>query len=191
MKWAYATICFTCITAKMQAEQADILGIRPMRELGFWETHWQWAAPALVIAIMLGAWCVYLFLRKKPKPAPTPYEQARIELTEAERRAADTDDKTYSASVSNALRTYLEGAFGLRAPEQTTDEFLESAQSDKRIPEDALHALENFLKLCDLAKFARHAFGQNERNELLKTARDFIEKAHRERMHVVKEATGQ
>ena len=50
-----------------------------------------------------------------------------------------------------------------------------AAQSSRQIETEALAALESFLNLCDLAKFAQHAFGPDEREQLFQTAKTFIE----------------
>jgi len=165
-------------TAKLTAAD-DIMGIRPSRELGFWAEHWPWAAPLIAVVLVILGVLVYLLIRKKGPPPLSAYEHARRELKRLEAEEGQMDDKAYSIGLSAALRRYLEGAFGLRAPEQTTEEFLEVAQADERIGGEALNTLQSFLELCDLAKFARHAFGQDERRQLLTTATEFIEQAER------------
>lgn len=160
------------------AQDDELRGIRGLAVDGFWETHWQWAAPlcafGLVAFIALAIWAVKRVRRPKSLSAR---ERAMQELTQARALLAhDTPegDKAYAVAVSQALRGYLERAVGLRAPEQTTEEFLQAARSSQDIEHDALRALEEFLKLCDLAKFARHAFGHEEREQLYQTAKTFI-----------------
>lgn len=183
VKYLILSFCIPSI-AFAQTED-DIMDIRGMRGLGFWEANWSWIVPAIVISMMIIGLIIYLSSRKTPEPPLTAYQLAQKELNEASMQMDSGDDKAFSFAVSDALRHYLEGAFSIRAPEQTTEEFLETARSDKRIAEDALATLSDFLALCDLAKFARHAFGEEERTKLLSTAKEFVEQAHTQRIHAV------
>lgn len=160
---------------------AQAEGLRPMRGLrqtSFWEQNWPWLTAvitaALVALIILTAW---LIRRKPAAQLLSPADEARLRLGEAVKHAQNGQDKAFSVAVSDALRGYLERAFGLRAPEQTTEEFLQSAKSSKQLPEPSLATLAHFLELCDLAKFAQHAFGDEERQDLLNTARNFVDEA--------------
>lgn len=164
--------------------QAD--GLRPMRGLRtttFWEANWPWLTALIAVAaIGLVVLTVWIIKRKPPAKQLTPAEEARLRLGEAAEYDDGQDDKAFSVTVSDALRRYLERAFGLRAPEQTTEEFLQSAQRSGKLPKPSLETLAKFLELCDLAKFAQHAFGEEERKQLLNTARNFVDEAeHRDR----------
>ncbi len=77
-------------------------------------------------------------------------------------------------AVSTILRRYIEARFGLDAPDRTTEEFMAEVG---RQPELTEHkgALEPFLRLCDLVKFARHRPGIDQVNDLLVTAEGFVE----------------
>lgn len=161
------------------ADEFNSLDLAPLRDpmpVTFWEQHGYWLIPLLVVLFIAAlALAFWLGRRSRKTPPPTPYKLALRELEEAKALLESGTDKEYSSAVSNALRNYLERTYGLRAPEQTTEEFLEAAQSDPRLSGDPLERLGTFLQLCDLAKFAKHAFGLNERRELFNTAYDFIE----------------
>ena len=58
-------------------------------------------------------------------------------------------------AVSSILRAYLEGRFGLRAPEQTTEEFLAAAEAEPAFDREQQRTLRAFLAACDAVKFAR------------------------------------
>ncbi|MGE9295658.1 MAG: DUF4381 family protein [Puniceicoccales bacterium] len=158
-------------------------GLRPLRGLrqtSYWESNWHWLVPVIAIAVLaLIALIVWAVRRKPAQRGMSPAEEARIRLGKAADLAGKQDDKAFSVTVSNALRVYMEKRFGLRAPEQTTEEFLQSARTSQRLPEKSLTTLAKFLELCDLAKFAQHAFGDDERQELLNTARNFVDDAER------------
>ncbi|NLF25776.1 MAG: hypothetical protein GX589_09010 [Deltaproteobacteria bacterium] len=76
--------------------------------------------------------------------------------------------------LSNILRRYIEDRFGLRAPERTTEEFMaDLACLDSPI---ASHKplLKDFLRHCDLVKFAKYAPAEGEIQSALGACRKFI-----------------
>ncbi len=179
--WLITTFSFQLFAFSLFAQSGDddILDIRPMRGAGFWEANWQWAVPVIVGVLVVAGIAAFFALRRKPEKPLTAYQRAMKEIAEASRLKDGGDDKAFSIAVSNALRNYIEAVFRIRAPEQTTEEFLSNARSHPRISEEALITLGAFLELCDLAKFARHAFGPEERDQLLVTAKEFVEQAQR------------
>ena len=87
--------------------------------------------------------------------------------------------------VSTILRRYVELRFGLRAPEQTTEEFLVSVSALATGGLIAAHRdlLEAFLQHCDLVKFARHRPPPSAMEETFESAKTFVE--HTADMHVL------
>ncbi len=165
--------------APLHAQDDEIIGIRGLAGDTFWEANWPWLVPAIVVGVLVLAFLIRLGVKRLKRPRPlTPRELALKQLSEAGTVLVDGKpeaDKRFSFAVSDALRGYLERALGLRAPEQTTEEFLETARYSPRLSPQAFASLGEFLQLCDLAKFARHAFGKDERERLLKTATNFVE----------------
>lgn len=62
--------------------------------------------------------------------------------------------KDYYIELTHVVRRYIERAYGIRAPRQTTDEFLASARIDERFAQASLAELSDFLRSSDLIKFA-------------------------------------
>ncbi len=86
------------------------------------------------------------------------------------------DARWYVGEVSDAVRGYLEGRFGLRAPEQTTEEFL-AGLAGKELPGMGDSAgLGEFLGWCDLVKFAGWKPGGPELEELEQSALGMVER---------------
>jgi hypothetical protein len=85
--------------------------------------------------------------------------------------------------VSMILRRYIELRFGLRAPEQTTEEFLVSALATGGLIATHQDLLEAFLQHCDLVKFARHRPTPSAMEETFESAKTFVE--HTADMHVL------
>ncbi|MEZ5363751.1 MAG: DUF4381 family protein [Bryobacterales bacterium] len=114
----------------------------------------------LALALLGGLW---LWWRSQRKPAPVPVEPLRpideIALSEldalvAEGLAEQGRIKELYGRVSDILRRYIEARFGLRAPEQTTEEFLSELR--RTLGFDPAHRalLRQFLEHTDMVKFA-------------------------------------
>jgi hypothetical protein len=87
----------------------------------------------------------------------TPAEWALIELAALTEPPLATEDDVarFHERLSDIVRRYLELRFGLRAPEQTTAEFLQEMRGCTHLLPDQQSALRDFLERCDLVKFAR------------------------------------
>jgi hypothetical protein len=77
--------------------------------------------------------------------------------------------------VSTILRRYIEWRFGLRAPEQTTEEFLVAALATGGLIVAHRDLLEAFLQHCDLVKFARYRPLPHAMEETFESAKTFVE----------------
>lgn len=104
-----------------------------------------------------------------------PHVKAMRELARlrsAERRTPAEIDAFYVA-VSAVLRSYLEERFGLRAPERTTEEFLQELDGSE-VLKDQQPELRAFLSQCDLVKFAGQMPGEPVHLETLGAAERFV-----------------
>ena len=72
--------------------------------------------------------------------------------------------------LADIVRQFIEGRYGLRAPERTTEEFLAEAT----LPERQLALLRTFLVEADLVKFARHRPGPDDRARAFAAAENFV-----------------
>jgi hypothetical protein len=77
--------------------------------------------------------------------------------------------------VSTILRRYIEWRFGLRAPEQTTEEFLVAALATGGLIVAHRDLLEAFLQHCDLVKFARYRPTPEAMQDTFESAKTFVE----------------
>ena len=120
----------------------------------------------LVAAVCaLGFWFWWRRRQLFPESSgPLPDDVARARL----QRALELIDHSqpFVAEVSEAVRTYLEARFGLRAPERTTEEFIEELRANGALAEEHREALDAFLGACDLVKFAGVRPGRTELEEL-------------------------
>jgi hypothetical protein len=94
-------------------------------------------------------------------PPPPPHEIALRALRELLARGwiEETRVEPFYVELSAILRRYLEDRFNLRAPEQTTEEFLRDAATSGTLSEPHQALARRFLEQCDLVKFARHRPG--------------------------------
>jgi hypothetical protein len=105
------------------------------------------------------------------------YEEAVGELAKLEAGGApdvDTADAWF-VRLSAIVRRYLEGRYEIRAPELTTEEFLQEALRAAALTAAHRALLGTFLECCDRVKFAAYRPDQKESLEMLAAARGFIE----------------
>jgi hypothetical protein len=76
--------------------------------------------------------------------------------------------------VADITRTYIEDRYSVRAPEQTTEEFLDETRSSVRFRDEDVTLLERFLTRVDLIKFAGAGADQRQADEACDAVRKFI-----------------
>ncbi len=136
-----------------------------------------WIAIAAAF-IAIGAALVAFFVSRRAKrnlPVVSPREQALSELDRlVVSKLAEQDVKLYYVELTAIVRRYIEGTTGVRAPEQTTEEFLREVVQGKRFSAAIVSRLQAFLESADLVKFAGQTPNANEVNLSQTTAREFI-----------------
>lgn len=150
---------------------ADIKDIKG--PIGFFEINW-WIVGTILVVI--SAALLYLIRRRRFVPVKLPHETAMEELESAHAnflRGGSAED--YYVSVSDCVRRYIERAFRLKAPEMTTEEFLNSLKDTSRLSLEQKGLLGEFLNACDLVKFAKYAPSRPEADTVFETAKKFIE----------------
>lgn len=133
-------------------------------------------------ALGLGLLTALLFFtlrgRKKEVEAPSAYVLAREDLRRAQQFKSVDQVNRFSVELSHAVRTYVERAFQVPAPELTTEEFLPKIQRHPVFQGELSSLLRDFLKMCDLAKFARQQFDQEGLDQIQSLAEAIVDKAH-------------
>jgi hypothetical protein len=140
-----------------------------------WRWLWWFIAALIVVAIVYFSIRAWLKRRAQiPTVPPVPaHIRAKQRLDEA--LALIDQPKPFCTAVSDTLRCYLEERFDFRAPERTTEEFLYELQSTNLLLPDQKDNLADFLKRCDLVKFARYEPRQPELQDLHASALRLIE----------------
>ena len=130
-------------------------------------------------AILLLAISVWWFRRRPSEtmePIFSPREIAEAALRELERsNLAESDTKNFYVELTGIVRRYLEQTTGVRAPEQTTEEFLRDITDHHSFQVEQRDRLQQFLQSADLVKFAGHEPLPDDIEKALQRARQFIQ----------------
>jgi len=143
-------------------------------------SRWWYAGGAAAIALLALAAFVWWRRRRRPvaaeKPLP-PHERAYQELERllAEDLLSRGEAKLFYLRLSGILRRYIEGRFGLHAPESTTEEFLAGLRASSEFDGPRKSLLKDFLEHCDLVKFAAYQPSREEIDRTIESCRRFID----------------
>ena len=145
----------------------------------------------IFVFIGLGFFLRWYWGRKKEKvEAPeiqrSPWEIAFEMLNGlmAKKYLEDGKFPLFYAELSDIIRLYIENRFAIRAPEMTTEEFLNSIQNAQVLTDQHRSALKNFLQAADMVKFAKYTPGVDEAREGYELAKVFIEETKRQEEQV-------
>ena len=122
---------------------------------------WLWVTIG-VASVMGAAFGLLIFLlRKRRRTADTPLPADEVAYRQIEELLAaglieDGKIKEFYTRMSDILRHYIENRFGLRAPEQTTEEFTTELRRSSILDADQKQLLGAFLNHCDSVKFAEY-----------------------------------
>ena len=147
---------------------------------------WLWAICGIML--LVGG---YLMVRRrrmakqKAEPQLSPQELANRELRALiSRKLSETDVKAFFVELTGIVRRYIERSTGVRAPEQTTEEFLREVNANNLFPHETNARLGAFLESADLVKFAGYQPDQEGIKQGTLRAKQFIElKANAEAPH--------
>lgn len=114
--------------------------------------------------------------RVADEPQLTPQQLARRELDELiAGKLSQTDVKAFFVELTGVVRRYIERSTGVRAPEQTTEEFLRQVNTQPLFSADDHQRLGAFLESADLVKFAGYQPDPESIKQSTHKARQFIE----------------
>lgn len=107
----------------------------------------------------------------------SPRERALFELAELMARdlVGHHRVKEFYFELTMIVRAYIERAHAIRAPEQTTEEFLAAVSSDARFSRDVVRKLREFMQAADLVKYAGIQPTPASVDTATSTARNYIE----------------
>lgn len=159
-----------------RGQPRDITGIEELPPLPPAPQWPYWLAGGLVGAGVVGfvAWRI---ARRQPGRPPLPPDRwalQELKRIAALRLAEHGQAERFHTLVSDVIRRYLEARYDLRAPKQTTQEFLRGLPEPSPLPAERQEKLAEFLRRCDLAKFAPVVVAVEECRQVLELARGVV-----------------
>jgi hypothetical protein len=154
-------------------------GLRDIKQPVPIPSGWAWVGWVVVglalAALVAWAWRGW---RKRRGLVPAaavipPHVRARQKLEAA--LAFIGQPHEFCILVSDAARVYLEERFDFHAPERTTEEFLYELSGTRLLTAAQKESLGEFLKCCDLVKFARYEPREPELRDLHGSALRLVE----------------
>lgn len=147
-----------------------------------WATNYGWW---IVLTIVLIAALIFVYMKwlrhgriplmpaKKPVP---PYELAMSQLEQLQERKLWQmgAEKEYYTELTDILRTYLSGRFGIDAMEMTTSEILTAIKNDPFVDQFSKQ-VNDVLSEADFVKFAKAKPQAHENEHAFNLTRQFVE----------------
>ncbi len=168
-------------TAKLRDIQPPVLLPEPRRSRTA-----LWAAMGAFFVVAGGVVAVVLAKRRRKKAHVEKRIPAHILAFEELRRLREMDligqgkIKEFYIAISDIMRFYIERRFGIHAPEQTTEEFLEAVSRNGVFDVPTRSTLKEFMSHCDMVKFAKYRPETTEIQKAIDITRDFIEQTKEE-----------
>lgn len=157
------------VTLKVIEVDLDTLtDINPMASVVSVPTKWYDIIPDWWLWIFIGvaaagviACCILLFRRKKgmlakPVKVTPPYDLAVMRLNDlqAKKLPQSGRDKEYYTELTEILRQYLEGRFGINAMEMTSTQIIDTLRHNKETKPGS-DLMKQILEIADFVKFAK------------------------------------
>jgi len=140
---------------------------------------WWWLAGALLVLAASAAYFLRSFLKVKTTMVhqPTAEEIAHSQLASllAEDLPSQGMFKDFYLRLTGIVRNYIEGITSLRAPEQTTEEFLSEMGQKEVFSHEQSKGLKEFLEVADMVKYAAQRPDSSQVESSILLAKEFID----------------
>ncbi len=149
----------------------------------WWQSPWFILLVLVSVAVLvLAGRRLYIRFRLKARPAAPqayvpeelPHVLALRRLEELRAKLDELGPYRLTIECSWVLRKYIEARFKLRIVYQTTREFLGHAQTHSALSEEQRQSLGQYLRFCDMVKFARRGASREEMVQLIDYAVVFV-----------------
>ena len=175
------TIKYTSVL-KNSFKPAEFSDIKGMVELpGEFNPNWLWlglipVAVAIAVAVLLIARSRRAeAVQMEPVVRPDVWAREQLRLLREEALVEQGLVAEFYFRLTGIIREYIERRFAVRAPEQTTEEFLAAAREHPALGVRYGRLLADFLIAGDLVKFARYRPGTAEIQGAFGAAEAFID----------------
>ena len=117
-----------------------------------------------------------LLFQKKQEPERPPHEVAYEELEKLEQAGLVGQKKLreYYTVLSEIVRKYNAGRYGIYTLERTSYEILQEMQEEE-VPSEKVSLFRDFYTTCDLVKFAKHLPADGEARAIMQQARHIVD----------------
>ncbi len=139
-----------------------------------------WRTGSIVGAVLFVVGLAWWWTRRRRPAVPervfTPTELAELEL----RALVESDPlgrgemQSFFVELTLVVRRFIERTSGVRAPEQTTEEFLRAMRTHRGFDAESRERLAAFLQSADLVKFAGFRPARAEIEESFRRAQEFV-----------------
>ena len=139
-------------------------------------TLWVLAVIGAVLAVAAVLYALTRISAKVREFRMSPIERAMTELDRLLKRRLPEKGlfKDFYVELTMVVRRYIERAHNIRAPEQTTEEFLGEASRHPDFTPEVLDRLKTFLESSDLVKFAGQKADLRMTEEATGKAREYM-----------------
>jgi len=171
----FVGMCSMVVAQTPPAPEEDIRGPRELIEIPVPENpsyFWWWMALAAIVVIAMAM--VFWRWHLSRKPGASAMSKAIAALRVIEEKQSQLDDESYAAQVADVLRAYVVVAYGIAAPQRTSEEFLQECLQREVMAEPSLQNLRAFLRSCDIAKFAAGSLTSMDRLSMLGQVKDMV-----------------
>ena len=175
--WARDSMLLEVATFQIDSTSQSIYDLKPQWNLPFRfaevSGYAQWGA-LVILLLLAAAYALKRYLESrgkrlgdlfKPAPPLPPHVAAikALETLHHQKLWQNNKHKQYYSGLTDILRTYIAGRWGIGAMEMTSDEIIEAMRSQE-LPDKASMDLTAILRDADLVKFAK-ATPEGEQNE--------------------------
>jgi hypothetical protein len=175
--------------AEVEGSQQQLRDIKGPRSLSEFYIVLYALCALVLCALAVALWAWWRRRKRKPqlKPARPAHEIAFEQLQQLKSKDLIRQGKIkeYYTEISDIIRHYLENRFQLKAPEMTSEEFLQYVRDNAALTAGHKQLLKDFLLCCDLVKFAKHEPVQQDADNAFMFAQKFVEET-REIIEILK-----
>ena len=130
---------------------------------------------AAVLVLAIAGYVLWRWRRHRQRRALKYFEIALQRIERLRSLMQPENVREFSAAISDIVRNYIEAGFNVTATHQTTEEFLHGVLAAKNSPLTQHRSLlAEFLRQCDLAKFAGVSLSVDNMESLHESARTFV-----------------
>ncbi|MGB5882042.1 MAG: hypothetical protein WBH85_18600 [Thermoanaerobaculia bacterium] len=160
-------------------EATDVRDLKELRRIEG-PIPWLWIAVGLAAFAALGV-ALHYYLQYRRRALAVPPDPPHVIAFRALGVLRDTDFgdpvavRRFYFAISEVLRSYVEGRFGLNATDLTSEEIVAELPALDDLGDDHGHVLERFLADTDRVKFAEHQPSEGEIEGTYENALGFVE----------------